>query len=165
VDSVVRHLIDTYQLEPYPEGGYYRETYRASDQVSRLADTGQRVCAASTAILYLLQGQQFSALHRIASDEVWHFYAGESLRVVTLDTASGREDLLLGANPTLTHRFQAVVPKGRWFGARLDRSCGYCLVGCTVAPGFDFRDFELGDRERLVADFPEHREIIVAMTR
>lgn len=131
-------------LQPHPEGGCFRETYRS---------------AHSTAIYFLLEGHQFSAMHRIASDELWHFYAGSPLTVFVIHPDGRREDLHLGRDV-----FQAVVPGGCWFGARLDTPEGYALVGCTVAPAFEFKDFELGDRAKLVSQYPQHREIIRELT-
>lgn len=138
-------------LVPHPEGGFYRETYR-----SALVQGGR---AASTAIYFLLRAGDVSALHRIASDEVWHFYAGAPLRVVRL----GHPDLLLGLDFARGQEPQGVVTGGTWFGAR---SLGdWSLVGCTVAPGFDFADFEMGSRDALVAAFPHLEATIVAFTR
>ncbi len=121
---------------------------------------GERPC--STAIYFLLRRGDVSALHRIASDEVWHFHAGAPLRIVCLD-ARGRTDLRLGLDLASGETPQAVVHAGTWFGAT---SLGdFTLVGCTVAPGFDFADFEMGDRAALERDYPEHVEIVRALTR
>ena len=131
-------------LQPHPEGGYFRETYRS---------------AHSTAIYFLLERGQISALHRIASDEAWHFYAGSPLTVFVIHPDGQREDIHLG-----TSSFQAVVPGGCWFGARVDDGGDYALVGCTVAPAFEFEDFELGTRANLVSQFPRHRDILAQLT-
>jgi hypothetical protein len=138
--------IRTLSLQPHPEGGYFRETYRS---------------AHSTAIYFLLEGHQFSAMHRIKSDEAWHFYAGSPLTVFVIHPDGRREDLVLGKDA-----FQAVVPGGCWQGAAL-RSLGeggFALVGCTVAPAFEFKDFEMGNRAKLVSQYPQHREIISDLT-
>ncbi len=142
--------IEKLQLAKHPEGGYYRETYRASVNVPTPA--GKR--AASTAIYFLLPAGEVSLLHRIKSDEVWHFYAGSSLTVHVL----GEADIELNAgNP------QAVVSAGRWFGATV--SGEFVLVGCTVAPGFDFKDFEMGDRAALLREFPRQKQLIERLTK
>jgi predicted cupin superfamily sugar epimerase len=118
--------------------------------------------AASTAIYFLLRAGDVSALHRIASDEVWHFHAGAPLRIVCLD-ARGHTDVHLGLDLGAGHAPQAMVPAGTWFGARSEGD--FTLVSCTVAPGFDFADFEMGDRAALERDYPDHAEVIRAFTR
>jgi predicted cupin superfamily sugar epimerase len=162
-----RLLIEQLQLEPHPEGGWFRETYRSPGEIPAAAlpegYTGGR--AFSTAVYFLLAGEEFSAFHRIRSDELWHFHAGSDLlvhvlspggdcRVVTLGDARGRAGVC----------FQAAVPAGTWFAAELRDKAGYALVGCTVAPGFDFRDFELADTERLAREFPGHEGLIRRLT-
>jgi uncharacterized protein len=152
-------LIRQFDLIPHPEGGFFRETYRGVDTVSRTA-TGD-VRASSTAIYYLLSDDAYSAWHRIRSDEVWHFYAGGALDVHVLT----RDRTLI------THRlgnslerddavFQAVVEAGHWFAAERVDPDGYAFVGCTVAPGFEFSEFELADADALVAEYPEHAALI-----
>lgn len=153
--------IDRLGLRPHPEGGHYLETYRAAASAARGADAR----SASTAIYYLLQHGECSRLHRIPSDELWHFYAGAGLTVHVLDPASGYTALRVGLDLAAGERPQQVVPAGRWFGATVDAPGGYALVGCTVAPGFDFADLEFGDREALLAEFPAHRDLIVRLTQ
>ncbi len=162
-------LIETLELEPHPEGGFFRETYRATETISRAALPsrfhGDRTF--STAIYFLIQGKQFSALHRICSDELWHFYLGEPLELVEI-TSDGRwTTTLLDHDITTGARPQAVIPAGSWFGSRLARPDphAFALVGCTVAPGFDFADFELGRREKLLEAYPQHEDMIRAMTQ
>ncbi|TDI99333.1 MAG: cupin domain-containing protein [Deltaproteobacteria bacterium] len=162
-------IIATLELEPHPEGGFFRETYRATETLSRAVlpsrFRGER--AFSTAIYFLIQGKQFSALHRICSDELWHFYLGEPLEFVEI-TSDGRLTMtLLGHGITTVTRPQAVIPAGSWFGSRLARPDphAFALVGCTVAPGFDFADFELASREKLLEAYPQHEDMIRAMTR
>ncbi|MDQ3036425.1 MAG: cupin domain-containing protein [Myxococcota bacterium] len=154
-------LVRTLALEPHPEGGFYRETYRSSV----IVDTPRGPRPASTAIHFLVPGDTFSALHRIASDEVWHHHAGAPLRVVQLDEHGARIDHLLGTDLARGQRPQAVVPAGAWFGAHVEDDGAWSLVGCTVAPGFDFADFELGDRDALLARFPQHAELVRRLTR
>ncbi|WP_373514009.1 cupin domain-containing protein [Persicitalea sp.] len=157
------YWIEKYQMQPHPEGGYFVETYRAAEQIPHAALPnrfgGSR--AFSTAIYFLLEGHHFSALHRIRADEVWHFYAGDPLEVFVIYPESGALDIIrLGPDPEADEVFQAVVPAGAWFGSRPVAGAVYSLVGCTVAPGFDFADFELAEREKLLAAFPHHKLVI-----
>ena len=158
--------IDRLHLEPHPEGGFYRQTYRASLTLPNSAlpgYTGDR--AASTAIYFLLAGDQFSAFHRLRSDELWHFYAGSSLVVHVIEPGGNYRQLLLGSNYAADEQFQAVVPAGCWFGSSLRQPDTFALVGCTVAPAFDFADFEMAKRDELAAQYPQHGSIIERLTR
>ncbi len=167
MNASAKSVIDALGLAPHPEGGYFRETYRSSEEIPATAlparFSGPR--AFSTAIYFLLTGHTFSALHRLRADEVWHFYAGGPLTLFTLDDSGHLSVVRLGSDIGRGDRLQAVTPAGTWFGARADEAGGWALVGCTVAPGFDFADFELGDRTALVARYPQHREIIESLTR
>lgn len=158
--------IDRLHLQPHPEGGYFRETYRAPLTLPHLAlpdHGGDR--AASTAIYFLLAGDQFSAFHRIRSDELWHFYAGSPLVVHVITPDGNYQQLLLGSNTAAGENFQAIVPAGCWFGSSLRHPDSFALVGCTVAPGFDFADFEMAKRDELIEQYPQHRAIIQRLTR
>jgi predicted cupin superfamily sugar epimerase len=162
--TVHQELIERLGLAPHPEGGFYRETYRASTTV----DVDGRVRSASTAIYFLLRAGDVSTLHQITSDEVWHFYAGSDLEVVALAEGGVLERHRLGQDPSTGATLQCVVPAGQWFGARLCQPVSadaFALVGCTVAPGFDFADFTLGQRAALLQKFPQHAELIVTLTR
>ena len=160
-----RTLVDQLGLLPHPEGGFYRETYRDTLTLPGLPERFAGSRSASTAIYYLLERGDMSALHRIASDEVWHHYAGGALTVHVLHPSGRHEVLRLGLDLAAGERPQAVVPAGAWFGARLEGDHDFALVGCTVAPGFDFRDFELGTREALLADFPDQAALVRELTR
>ncbi len=151
-------------LSPHPEGGYFRATYKSGLTIVRsaLPSEFQGDRSASTAIYFLLDGQNFSAFHRIASDEVWHFYAGSSLVVYVIDPEGNYSELHLGCDEGV---FQAVVKAGCWFASRVKDGVGFSLVGCTVAPGFDFADFELAVQSELAATYPQHRKLIQALTR
>jgi predicted cupin superfamily sugar epimerase len=163
IDALVRRL----DLSPHPEGGFYRETYRASDSIAHAAldarFKGDR--AVCTAIYYLIRLGDFSAFHRIASDEVWHFYAGASLTVHCLNVDGSHDAIRLGARFDRGETPQAVVRAGTWFGARIEGDGAYSLVGCTVAPGFDFADFELATRLELLRSHPNQADLIEAMVR
>ncbi|MFT4069491.1 cupin domain-containing protein [Paraburkholderia sp.] len=161
-DKLIRRLA----LKPHPEGGFFSETYRSATRVLRDGEPAV-TRAASTAIYYLLCDGAHSAWHRIRSDEVWHFYAGEPLHVHVLDEDGG--DGGSGALAThqlgnpLTHPdtvYQAVVPAGSWFAAECADAASFALVGCTVAPGFEFSEFELADVGALKARHPRHAALI-----
>ncbi|QQC63478.1 cupin domain-containing protein [Paraburkholderia ginsengisoli] len=157
-------LIRRFGLKPHPEGGFFSETYRSAVRVSRDGDGSEQTRSASTAIYYLLCDGAHSAWHRIKSDEVWHFYAGESLNVHVLDANGALVTHTLGN--TLTHPdavFQAVVPAGLWFAAECADPATFALVGCTVAPGFEFSEFEIADVEALKAEHPRHAELIARL--
>ena len=153
-------LIRRFDLKPHPEGGFFSETYRSVESVRR-DDGSTQTRSASTAIYYLLCDGAHSAWHRIKSDEVWHFYAGEPLNVHVLNEAGRLITHTLGN--ALTHPdavFQAVVPAGLWFAAECADPATFALVGCTVAPGFEFSEFELADVEALKARHPQHAVFI-----
>lgn len=151
------------QLNPHPEGGFYKETYRCAEAIDFTGFEGKRNI--STAIYFLIEKGNFSALHRIKSDEVWHFYAGDALEVIEIDEVGNLISTLVGNNITKGQLPQYMVKAGRWFGSRVAAGGKFSLVGCTVSPGFDFKDFEMAGREALVAQFPEHATLITEMTR
>ncbi|MCC3159818.1 cupin domain-containing protein [Hymenobacter sp. 15J16-1T3B] len=154
--DLIRHL----QLLPHPEGGYYRETYRAAEQLTTAAQQPRHV---STAIYFLLEGAAKSHFHRIKSDELWFFHQGQPLEIVLIQ--GGQASIILLGNDFAQGAVpQAVVPAGTWFAARVRDEAGFGLVSCTVAPGFDFADFELAERAGLTAEFPQLRELIAQFT-
>ncbi len=154
-------------LAPHPEGGCFAETYRSADTLP--ADVfggryaGPRACA--TAIYFLLRGTEFSALHRLRSDEMWHYHAGGGGRIVTIGPDGMLGSWGIGPDPERGQELQVMVPAGTWFGATVDDPASYLLVGCTVSPGFAYEDFELATREALTAAYPSHRAIIERLTR
>lgn len=154
-------------LQPHPEGGYFRETYRSGEILpeSGLPARYGANRAVSTAIYFLLTGDAFSAFHRLRSDEIWHFYAGDPVRVHLLHGNHQHEEVVVGPDMKRGETLQLVIPAGCWFAARVEKPEGFTLVGCTVAPGFDFADFELADRDELAAAYPGHRELITSFTR
>ena len=167
-------LAVTLGLEPHPEGGFFRETYRAAETV--LTPRGER--AVSTAILFLVTAAAISHLHRLSSDELWVFQGGLPLELVVRAEGGALETLVLGdaaaAAPDAPEPDapapQALVPAGSWQGARLaggphlPASRAWALVSCIVSPGFEHEDFELGERDALLAAYPEHAEIVMAFT-
>ena len=151
-----RQLIDLLDLQPHPEGGYFRETYRAEGSCG-----GRRH---STAIYYLLEAGQCSRLHRIKSDELWHFYWGDVLTIVEIGADGSVSETALGTNIAAGQRPQHIIKAGRWFGAYLPSGSSFALVGCTVAPGFEFADFELAEREKMLKEYPGASEVIERLT-
>lgn len=153
-------------MQAHPEGGYFAETYRSAETIPQDAlpkrFEGERNF--STGIYFLLESHQFSALHRIQSDEMWHFYYGTPLNVYYIDNQGFVQTIKLGDNPENGEVFQAVVQAGVWFGSKPAQPNGYSLVGCTVAPGFSFADFEMASREKLLKEYPQHSEIINLLT-
>src|ERR1700679_1241046 len=152
-------------LEPHPEGGYYRQTYRADLVLEGLPHQFSGSRAASTAIYFLLEGENFSAFHRLQSDELWHFYLGAPLRVHVIEADGRYSQVRLGSDPEAGEALQAVVRAGCWFASQIKDGESFALVGCTVGPGFDFEDFELAKRDRLIEVYPQHRDVISKLTR
>ncbi len=163
----VHQLIQHLGLLPHPEGGYYRETYRSGMLIPASALPaefgGER--NVSTAIYFLIEEGNFSAFHKIKSDETWHFYAGDALEVVEIIESGALITTLVGNRIDEGQTFQYTVKAGNWFGSRVAKGGSYSLVGCTVAPGFDFKDFEMANRLDLLARFPEYNSTILALTR
>jgi len=157
---------DKLNLESHVEGGSFREIYRAEHilpkEVLKPGHNGER--AVSTSIYFLLEYGQFSAFHRIASDELWHHYEGTALCIYEIQTDGKLIKHLLGKDFDNGERPQVIIPAGSWFGSRVEEESGYTLCGCTVAPGFDFADFELADKVQLIQQYPQHDSIINELT-
>lgn len=158
--------IRSLRLAAHPEGGFYREVYRCADGVMRKAlparYSGSR--AFSTSIYYLLRGRDVSRFHRLTSDEIWHFYAGSSLTLHVIDPKGRYQAVLMGGEGLRGQQPQQVIMRNHWFAVTVDNSRQYTLVGCTVAPGFDFADFELADRDTLVHLCPGKASLIQHLT-
>lgn len=163
----VLQLIKKFDLQPHPEGGWYKETYKSEEQIASNAlpqrFLGHRVF--STAIFFLLEKGNFSAFHRIKSDECWHFYTGHPLEVYTILPNGELTVVSLGNDIEKGQLFQYVVPANCWFASRPAKDSEFSFVGCTVAPGFDFADFELATAKELIAAYPQHQAIITALCR
>jgi hypothetical protein len=162
-----QEIIDKLMLIPHPEGGYYKETYRSAD-CSTFKDLffQNEIRRYATGIYFMLMNENFSAWHRIKSDEMWHYYAGtESLLVHEIDTEGNYR--ITELNNTFNDNFepQYVVKAGNWFASEIKNQNGFALVGCTVSPGFDFKDFELAERETLSNMYPQHRAAVKRLTR
>lgn len=155
-------LIKAFDLKKHPEGGHFKETYRSREILSKQAlpsrYKGDRCF--STAIYFLICAGEVSRLHRIASDEIWHFYLGGPLELLQIAEDGTMERVMLGPDVEAGQKLQHAVPARRWFGARPAEASAYSFVGCTVAPGFDFSDFELADAKEL-SRFRDLREAIL----
>jgi predicted cupin superfamily sugar epimerase len=157
-------VIESLGLLPHPEGGFFVETFRAEALASPLPGRGER--SASTAIYFLLRAQDFSALHVVLSDEVWHHYAGDALELHCFTEAGAHRVVQLGSALDQGERPQHVVQHGELQAARVRPGPhGFALCGCTVAPGFDFADFRMPARSELLAQLPQHRDLVTALTR
>ena len=164
--TTAQSIIERFELTRHPEGGHYRETYRSELVLDRSClpreYSGDRVAA--TAILFLLCEGEKSNLHRLRSDEMWHFYLGGPLDLCWVSAAGEAKTVTLGQRLDAGQTVQAAVPAGAWMGACPQPGSGFCLVGCTVSPGFDFEDFEMGNRAELIARFPDLKAIIERLT-
>ncbi len=161
----VDHWISHLGLFPHPEGGFYKETFRSPEiiKADHLPERYRGDRNLSTAIYFLLRSQDRSVFHRIKSDELWHFYQGSTLLIYVL-TAEGLKIHRLGANINEGDSLQVLIPANCWFGALVEKPDSYALCGCTVAPGFDFQDFEIAPQDFLLTNFPRHREIIIRLS-
>jgi predicted cupin superfamily sugar epimerase len=161
-EAIINHL----KLRPHPEGGYYRETYRASGTLSGESlphgTSGKK--AYSTAIYYLVPKGERSRLHRLKFDEVMHFYLGGPFEVIQISAKGNVDRIVVGPDILKGHRLQHVVPANTWFGALPMAGTEFSLYGCTVAPGFDFGDLEIGSRAQLLKEFPQAKSVIEQLT-
>ena len=168
-------IIKKLELEKHvSEGGYFKESYRSPDmisnngfhnkkhehEISEETPYHEKIRPASTLIYYLLVGNQYSAIHRVKSDEIWHFYLGSpvTIHIINEDRISPR--IQLGNNLENGENIHYVVTKDTWFCAEINNKTSFALMGCTVSPGFDFEDFELGTKDKLILQYPQHRDLI-----
>lgn len=160
------YWIKKLNLIKHEEGGWYTLVYRSPFLLPQkiLPETFNGNRPVTTSIYFLLDNNNFSALHQIASDELWHFYAGDTLIVYEIKTDGQLIEHKLGGNFETGEHFQCAVTAGSWFGAKLQAAGDYALVGCTVSPGFDYAEFELAERETLVQQYPQHQALITALT-
>ena len=154
-------------LVAHPEGGFYVQTYKSNDVIPKQSldprYTGPR--AAGTAIYYLLEPGTFSELHRLMSDEIFHFYLGDPVEMLQLWPDGSSRTVVLGTDLAGGQSLQAVVPREVWQGSHLVEGGRFALLGCTVAPGFEFEDYESGSRESLVRQYPRQQGLIAKLTR
>lgn len=154
-------------LVPHPEGGFYREIYRSEEKIpyQALPDRYRDDKSFATSIYYLITKDTFSAMHRLKSDELVHFYLGVEALIAMMYPNGKVQKMVLGNDITQGDRPQILIPRGVWFGIRVTGPGDYTLTGITVAPGFGFDDFELGKREELISLYPQHSELIKQFTR
>ena len=162
-----KQIIKFFGMKPLTdEGGYYVETYRALEKIAPAAlpvrYTSERNFA--TAILYLLTPDTFSSLHRLAGDEIYHFYLGSPVTMLQLHPDGSSEVITLGQDILNGQCVQAVVPQSTWQGCFLSEGGEFALMGCTVTPGFEFNDLEPGRREELLEQYPNRRDLILKLT-
>jgi predicted cupin superfamily sugar epimerase len=158
VHPEAERLIASLRLQPHPEGGWFRETFRSPELVSTARGVRR---SASTAIYFLLTDAAFSAFHRLSADETWHFYRGNPVTIELIAASGTHERRVLGVGDAL----QTTVPAGTHFASHVDEPNGYALVGCDVAPGFEFADFQLTTRSMLTAAYPQFGPLIARYTR
>lgn len=161
-----QEIIDFLDLQEHPEGGYFKETYRSEEIIpnSELDPSFEGDRNVSTGIYFLLTSDKFSAFHKINQDEMWHYYKGASLKLHMISKDGNYSSVIIGNDLSQGEVPQFTVPAGDWFAAEVNHENSYTLVGCTVAPGFDFRDFVLPTSKELVNIFPEHKTIIHKLT-
>lgn len=165
--SLLNELIQKLDLQPHPEGGYYKETYRSKELIAKdclpnIFDKDKHYC---TCIYYLLESNDFSAFHKVNQDEIWHFYQGEGIELTMISETGELTFVQIGNDISNGQVPQFVVPKHYWFAAKVLKPNSFALAGCTVSPGFDFKDFTLATQKNLVEKFPQHRAIIETLTR
>lgn len=157
-----QYLIETLELTQHPEGGYFKEVYRSDERIEKTAlasrYSGRRSMA--TSIYFLLAGSNKSHFHKVLSDETWHFYEGSSIKLHIISEQGDYQNVLVGSDLPNGDNYQFTVPAGKWFAAEVMDKSSFGLVGCTVAPGFDFDDFELATSEMLLKLCPSHKRII-----
>ena len=165
IDSA--HWIKRLGLARHPEGGYFREIYRSDELIGKdsLPHRYEGSRSFCTSIYFLLEWDEFSHLHRLKSDELWHFYTGSPLTIHIIDQTGDYSLVRLGNDIGKGEVFQTAIRASTWFGATVDNPTSYSLIGCTVAPGFDFADFELANQERLLDLYPKHTLIIKRLTK
>ncbi len=161
MQNELKQLIDHYQMEVHPEGGWFKETYRSDVEIKNANEDKRQIL---TSIYFLLTDENISKFHTIQSDELWYYHSGSALTVHCISPNGTYRQLKIGPNFKAGEQFQAIVPKGTIFGSTVDEPENFSMVGCAVAPGFDFRDFKLFDRLELTKQFPEHSLIIQKLT-
>jgi predicted cupin superfamily sugar epimerase len=183
VNSETKYLIEKLKLKKlYEEGGYYRETYRSEENIlinhfdnhngknklycyTENIDDLTNMRPVFTLIYYLLDGDQFSAFHKVRFDEIWHFYKGSTVSLYLLTDSKKILSVQLGNNLDKNEYIHYVIKGNTWFAAEINDKSSYSLVGCSVSPGFDFKDFELGSKSELKKIYPQHEFIIDKLSR
>ncbi|MBZ9628553.1 cupin domain-containing protein [Psychroflexus sp. CAK1W] len=160
-------LIKRLNLQKHPEGGYFKETYRSEITIpgSSLPLEFESARSVSTCIYFMLTSDEFSAFHKVNQDEAWHFYTGDTISLHMISPEGYYSNIKIGSDFSSDETPQFIVPAQHWFAAEIENNEGFALVGCTVAPGFDFNDFELAEQEQLQNKFPKHSDLIKKLTR
>ncbi|MFN3604921.1 MAG: cupin domain-containing protein [Leptonema sp. (in: bacteria)] len=162
-----KELISYLNLIPHPEGGFYRESYRSNHKIDKNSLknhdlTKKEYRNTFTLIYYLLVKEDVSVFHKLKSEEIWHFYLGSPIKLHLLNENTQKyESVILGNN----FHYHYVIPDNIWFAAEVVNKNSFALVGCTVSPGFEFEDFELGSKEELISKFPNYKKIIETFTK
>ncbi len=161
-----KELINYFNLEEHPEGGYFKEVYRSKEKIANKNLDNQFIGdrSYSTSIYFLLTSDTFSAFHKINQDEIWHFYTGTALKLHMISTNGEYSFVIIGSNFLKGEVPQFTVPAQYYFAAEVLEKDSYSFVGCTVSPGFDFRDFVLPSCSELSRKFSMHKEIINRLT-
>jgi len=159
-------IVNKLELLPHPEGGFFKEVYRSNEIINNkeLPERFSGDRNFGTSIYYLLDKKQFSTFHKLKSDETWHFYYGSPLFLHVIDENGNHKKIILGNDLAKNQVFQFTVLRNCWFAAEVADKNSFSLIGATVAPGFDFNDFEIGKREELILKFPEYKELIERIT-
>ena len=166
VKSAARLWIENLGLLQHPEGGWYKEVYRSKGTIPATSSFDFPANRSfSTSIYFMLAGNDFSAFHRIKSDEIWHFYDGSPAVIYSISPEGILTHYNLGRDAANNQSLQVVIPAGHWFGAKVTELDSFMLAGCTVSPGFEFSDFEMGKRSELLIAYPQLAEIIQQLTR
>lgn len=167
MNQQAQYWIKKLALKKHPEGGFYHEVYRSNELIQKqylpARYLGDRCL--STSIYFLLSDDDFSAFHRVNSDEIWHFHAGTSLTLYVINPKGELTQIVLSNELNKESVLQYAIPENYWFAARVNDPQSYALISCTVSPGFEFEDFQLAKRSQLINLFPQHKNIITQLTR
>ena len=161
MSTTAAHWINHLHLQPHPEGGYYKEVFRSVNDVTRVGSAA--IKQACTSIYYLLEGNDFSGFHRLASDELWYFHKGASLHIHVIDNQGIHT--IIELSDSTTGNLQVVIPANTWFAAEVPSGKEFVLVSCAVAPGFDFAEFEMANKQELIAQYPQHKLLLNKLCR
>ena len=156
-----QYWIERLGLVKHVEGGYYKQIYASQKQCPE-----HNIRNLATCIFYLLEGNDFSAFHRINADEIWHFFLGSSLTLYNINENEPKMKInKLGKDFEKSENLQVIIPQGDWFAAEVDDRSSFTLVGCTVIPGFEYKNFEIGKKQSLLQKFPLYRDLVEKLCR
>lgn len=161
MENNAAYWINKLNLQPHPEGGFYKEVFRSKIGVT--ATNNSKLKQAITSIYYLLEGNDYSGFHRLKSDEIWYFHKGSPLQIHVPDNAGLLQSIEL--SDLETGNLSVVIPAGLWFAAEIPSKHGFCLASCAVAPGFDFSEFEMGEKDALCQGYPQYAALIARLCR